>query len=252
LPEPKKNTVDERYKDSVKARRGELAEVLVADRLAVLGWYVLRPVIANPKVDLYAVKKERLLRIQVKHIIRDKLNIRVGRRHRPWITIRDDVDFLIIVLPSDDSLAAMYNAEYYVIPSATIQDFREVFFHNLPQFRNNWDVLDKYAALADEIDVVASEDDSRYAEFTFVPPGKIVSEITFADEKVEIIVANCARTKRDWYAKYGEEVFVHYFVKRIIEAVIHGLIHLVDWQANQTRTIPHKSVSQMAWRLAWE
>lgn len=245
LPEPMTDTLRTGFKDCVRARRGELAEYLVSDALAVLGWTVFRPLSGNPKIDLLALKPEKVLRIQVKTTTGDRVNLRVGRRHRNWTTIRDDVDFLIIVITRDQTLASMFDSHYYIIPSRHIAACRTLRLMQYAPFCDQWDALDRFETLV-EVRVIGSELESEYAKY--VASNDIILEVSRHGEKAEIIVANIAEAKKDWYDKFGEVVFIHYLCRTLAEATIHGLIHVCV----KTGHLPDEPVRLMAKRLAWE
>ena len=240
------NTLRVGYKDCVRARRGELAEYLVSDTLTVLGWTVFKPLSGNPKIDLLALKPEKVLRIQVKTTTDDRVNLRVGRRHHNWTTLRDDVDFLIVVSTRDQTLASMFDSHYYIIPSRHIIACRTLRLGQYAAFLDCWDVLDQFENLVD-LEVVSSEAESEYAKYAMFAPDEVLLEVSYSGKKTEIIVANIAHAKRRWI-KFGEDIFIHYLCRTLVEATIHGLVHVC---AN-TLHWPTGTVRLMAKRLAWE
>jgi len=241
------NTLRVGYKDCVRARRGELAEYLVSDTLTVLGWTIFKPLSGNPKIDLLALKPEKVLRIQVKTTTDDRVNLRVGRRHHNWTTIRDDVDFLIVVMARDQALASLFDSHYYIIPSRHIIACRTLRLGQYAPFLDCWDALDRFETLVD-VRVIGSELESEYAKYALVAPNEILLEVSRHGKKAEIIVANIACAKKQWYDKFGEVVFLHYLCRTLAEATIHGLIHVCV----KTWHLPDEPIRLMAKRLAWE
>jgi hypothetical protein len=255
MTEAGKDPLSSEFKDSRRAHRGSLAEYLTAERLALLGWTVyLHPLFGCPKVDLLAAKDDRYLRIQVKTATGGHLDLRTkggrGGFDRPWGTIVHDVDTVVAVVPSDITVAEMFRADYFILPSKFVSEgpgqYR-LFAPEFQRFRNNWTILDEYHALADFI-VVPNEGESE--GFRYLPDdGKLVFEVTGKNGKCEIIVANCAKAWKHIHDRFGEDPFIRRFCQMLTEASIHGLCHQIAWNHAGHH---HIEMTMMVRRLAWE
>ena len=233
----------------------------MAERLALFGWTVYPQAwFGCPKVDLLAVRNERYLRIQVKTAMHGRLDLRglrgglgTGSKqlNRVWTTVSRDVDAVIAVVPPDVSIASMFRADYYILPSRIVNDGLgqyHLLAHEFQRFRNNWTILDEYQALADLI-VVPNEDESEGVRF-LPDDGKIVFEVTGRQTgKSEIIMANCARAWKAVYDRFGEDGFISRLCQHLTEATVHGLVHQASWEIASAY---HDEMTLLVRRLAWE
>lgn len=124
--------------------KGRLGYNLLEKELLKRGWELFVPLLENGKIDLIAIKENKLLRFQIKTIGKEqnskflpvrKVSHNQGQYKYTWYT-SNDIDFFV---GSD-----LETEDLYIVPVSLTQQYRrQIAISKIQLYKNNFEQLEK-------------------------------------------------------------------------------------------------------------